>query len=329
MHMKWLFLVHQLQSPRSRERVMVWRSVQKIGAVLYRNSVYALPYSKERLEDFQWLCQQIRDVKGEASVFVSEASDRKEDAALRRLFSQRTEENYSAVLADAGRLQARVERAKTDRRLGERLLRALEGEAHQLTETLGEVRRTDFFDAPAGREARRAVEAVTQRLSAAQPQHISHAPPRIYRPREFQGRTWATRKRIHIDRLCSAWLIGRFVDRKARFVFAPESKLPKDAIPYDVFGVEFSHHGEDCTFETFVKAFQLKDPALRTLAEIVHDIDMKDGKFGRAEAAGLDLAVRALGGASRDDHETLKAGTPLLDALHRYLATAKPKGTKR
>ena len=112
-------------------------------------------------------------------------------------------------------------------------------------------------------------------------------------------------------------------------VFATESKLPKNAVPFDVFGVEFSHHGEDCTFETLVKVFQLKDPALRALAEIVHDIDMKDGKYGWPEAAGLDMTVRALGETSRDDHETLEAGTPLLDALYRHLATAKPKGTKR
>ncbi len=307
---------------------MVWRAVQKTGAVLYRNSVYALPHSRERLEDFQWLCQQIRDANGEASVFVSEASDRKEDAALRRLFVQRAEDNYAAVLADAEKLQARVQRAKIDRRLSERLLLKLTTEAQQLAEALAEARRTDFFDAPSGRDARRAVDAVTQQLSAAQPQKVSSAPPRTYRTREFQGRTWATRERIHIDRLCSAWLIRRFIDRKARFVFAPEGKLPKEAIPFDVFGVEFSHHGEDCTFETLLKAFQLKDPALRALAQIVHDIDMKDGKFGRPEAAGLDLTVRALGAASRDDHETLAAGMPLVEALYRQLAATKSKGAK-
>ncbi len=111
-------------------------------------------------------------------------------------------------------------------------------------------------------------------------------------------------------------------------MFAPEGKLPKEAIPFDVFGVEFSHHGEDCTFETLLKAFQLKDPALRALAQIVHDIDMKDGKFGRPEAAGLDLTVRALGAASRDDHETLAAGMPLVEALYRQLAATKSKGAK-
>ena len=84
--MKWLFLVHQVQTPNSRERVKVWRLIKKVGAVLYRNSVYVLPYSKERLEDFQWTCQQIRDSKGEASLFISEASDAKEDRLLKNLF---------------------------------------------------------------------------------------------------------------------------------------------------------------------------------------------------------------------------------------------------
>lgn len=327
--MKWLFLVHQVQTPNSRERVKVWRLVKKIGAVLYRNSVYVLPYSKERLEDFQWLCQQIRDSKGEASVFVSEAGDEAEDRALRALFVRDSDEEYTALLSKAERLLERIERAKTEARLSEPLLKALTKETQQLVDAFVEAERTDFFSAPLAKKARAASEQVTKSLAAVEPQAQSVTPPSRQDRRAFQGKTWATREHIHIDRLCSAWLIRRFIDRKARFVFARESKLPKQAIQFDVFGAEFSHHGEDCTFETLVKAFQLKDDALESLAEIVHDIDMKDQKFGRAEAAGLDLVARALGGASRNDHETLEAGAPLLDALHRHLATARPKGAKR
>lgn len=324
--MKWLFLVHQVQTPNSRERVKVWRLTRKVGAILYRNSVYVLPYNKERLEDFQWLCQQIRDSKGEASVFVSEARDVAEDRALRALFVHDSEEEYATLLSKAERLLERIGRAKTEARLSERLLKALTKETQQLADAITEAKRTDFFGTPLAKRARAASEQVTKSLAAVEPQAQAVAPPQRQDRRAFQGKTWATRQHIHIDRLCSAWLIRRFIDRKARFVFAPESKLPGSAVQFDVFGVEFSHHGEDCTFETLVKAFQLKDDALEALAEIVHDIDMKDQKFGRAEAAGLDLLVRSLGGASRDDHETLAVGAPLLDALYRHLATAKTKG---
>jgi hypothetical protein len=325
--MKWLFLVHQVRTPNSRERVKVWRLVQKVGAVLYRNSVYVLPYNKERLEDFQWLCQQINDSKGEASVFVSETHEAKEDKTLRALFTRSADEEYGVVLAKAQGVLERIARAKAERRVSERLVMNLAKEAKQLSELFAEIQRVDFFESPASSKVRSALDQVTRQLSGIET-HQTARPPERHQRKEFHGRTWTTRERIHIDRLCSAWLIRRFIDPKARFVFAPEGRMPKRAIPFDVFGVEFSHHGEDCTFETLVKSFQLRDAGLRALAEIVHDVDMKDGKFGRPEAAGLDMAVRALGGASRDDHETLEAGAPLLDALCRHLATAKPKGAK-
>src|SRR5881396_204317 len=121
--MKWLFLVHQVQTPNSRERVKVWRLTQKVRAVLYRNSVYVLPYNRERLEDFQWLCQQIKDSKGEASVFVSEARDAAEDKTLRALFVRSADEEYAAILDRAGRLHGQIRRAGEDQRPSERLVR--------------------------------------------------------------------------------------------------------------------------------------------------------------------------------------------------------------
>jgi hypothetical protein len=321
--MKWLFLVHQVQTPNSRVRVKIWRMTRKVGAILYRNSVYVLPYSKERLEDFQWLCQQIRDSKGEASVFVSEARDEAEDRILRALFVGDSDEEYARLLKKAERLLDRIGRAKSESRLSERLLKALTKETQQLAGAFTVAERTDFFGAPLAKKARAASAQVTKSLAAFEPQAQSIAPPKRQDRRAFRGRTWATREHIHIDRLCSAWLIRRFIDPKARFVFAPESKLPGNAVLFDVFGAEFSHHGEDCTFETLVKVFQLKDDALNALAEIVHDIDMKDQKFGRGEAAGLDLVVRALGASHGDDHKTLEAGAMVLDALYRNFANGK------
>src|SRR5689334_1870799 len=126
--MKWLFLVHQVQTSNSRERVKIWRMTRKVGAILYRNSVYVLPDDKERLEDFQWLCQQIRDSKGEASVFVSEARDATEDKTLRALFARSSDEQYTALVSQGERLRDRIVRVKTEARLSERLVKALSKE---------------------------------------------------------------------------------------------------------------------------------------------------------------------------------------------------------
>ncbi len=323
--MKWLFLVHQIQTPRSRERVKIWRLTKKVGAVLYRNSVYVLPFSKERLEDFQWLCQQIKDAQGEASVFVSESSAEMENRVLRDLFIRAREEDYAKLLAAIEHLQQRLQNLQEQQNLSKAALKRLTKEAKPLGDLLADIQRVDFFGATSQKKANNALDRFKSQLAAFEPPSESVAPLKHYARKNFQGKIWTTRAHIHIDRLCSAWLIRRFIDSKAKFVFAPETELPKNAIPFDVLGAEFSHHGEDCTFETLLQAFQLRDRALANMAEIVHDIDMKDQKFNRLEAAGLDTVVRALADALKDDHKILETGSGILDALYDYFSTRKRK----
>ena len=131
-----------------------------------------------------------------------------------------------------------------------------------------------------------------------------------------RGRRWVTRPRPHIDRIASAWLIRRFIDPEAQFVFVPPAEFPQDAIPFDAPGVELSHQGEDCTFETLVKRAKLRDRRLTRLAEVVHEADLRDGKFPHEEARGIDVAVRALLAASPDDHQVLTQGLALFEGLY-------------
>ena len=133
---------------------------------------------------------------------------------------------------------------------------------------------------------------------------------------KLRGRRWVTRPRPHIDRVASAWLIKRFIDPEAEFIFAPPAEFPKDAIPFDAPGVELSHQGEDCTFETLVKRARLRDRRLVRLAEIVHEADLRDGKYPREEARGIDGAIRALLAASPDDHQVLAQGLSLCEGLY-------------
>jgi hypothetical protein len=321
--MKWIFLVHQMQTLNSRERVKIWRLTKKIGAVLYRNSVYVLPYSEERLEDFQWLCQQIKDSKGEASIFISELPDEEENRALRSLFERSREEDYEAILASAENLLERIRLAKEKQSLSDPILKKLAKEAKHLTDSFADIERIDFFSPRLGKEVRSTLEQITNHLASSKPQEEFLAPLKYYPRKAFHRKVWATREHIHIDRLCSAWLVQRFIDPQARFVFAPESNLPKDVVLFDVFGAEFSHHGDDCTFETLLKSFQLKDKALTAIAEIIHDVDMKDHKFGRPESAGLDAVIRALSDFFKDDYKVLEVGSVILDALYAYFSNTK------
>lgn len=134
--------------------------------------------------------------------------------------------------------------------------------------------------------------------------------------RTLRGRRWVTRPRPHVDRIASAWLIKRFIDPEATFLFAAPPQFPPDAIPFDTPGAELSHYGNDCTFETLVKRAGLRDRRLTHLAEIIHEADLRDGKFPRDEARGIDLAIRGFLAAHPDDHEVLTHGLALFEGLY-------------
>ncbi len=317
--MKWLFLVHQVHTANSKERVKVWRAIRKTGAALYRNSVYVLPYGKERLEDLQWVCQQINDSKGEASIFVSSSESGAEDRVIENLFQKARGNDYAAFLVKARQMLRRIHSAETRKRLVDRLPGTFQKEWKQLREELEEIRKIDFFSNSAQKGAFQIMNEISTRLSSREKQELS-APIKKYSRKDFQKKIWTTREGIHIDRLCSAWLIRRFIDPSARFVFAPEHSLPPKAIPFDVFGVEFGHHGDHCTFETLVKTFGIRDRAISQIAEIIHDIDLKDHKFGRSEASGFDLVIRSLADSVHDDHKLLEIGSSILDGLYQSLS---------
>jgi hypothetical protein len=132
---------------------------------------------------------------------------------------------------------------------------------------------------------------------------------------------------LHIDRLASAWLIKQFIDKRPRFYFVTEGETVEGAIPFDMFGAEFTHHGEDCTFETMLKQFGLTESkGLRQLAEIIHDVDLKDDKFHRLEAAGLNAIIEGLSTVLRDDRKLLQQTSVVFDAL--YALLSKESGKK-
>ena len=133
---------------------------------------------------------------------------------------------------------------------------------------------------------------------------------------------WATRRHCHIDRAACAWLIRRFIDADARFVFVDDpDEVPADATPFDMRGVELSHHGGDCSFETVLRHYDLGDPVLWAIARIVHEADLEDERYDAPEAAGLDVLVRGLS-MVRGDDEVLEISAPLYDGLYEYLRRA-------
>jgi hypothetical protein len=133
---------------------------------------------------------------------------------------------------------------------------------------------------------------------------------------------WATREECHVDRTGCIWLIKRFIDSAPTFVFLkdPASDAPEEAELFDVAGALLSHHGEDCSFETFLKEFSLKDPVLIEIAEIIHDADLMDDKYGRLESEGLDIIIRGMQLHLRDDQKPVFHTDVIFDGLYAYLS---------
>jgi hypothetical protein len=309
-----LLLLVGLPPTPSSLRVRVWRRLRALGAVPLKRSAYLLPDTPERYEDFQWLAQEIQREGGEATLVRVQQIENMTPAEVQRLFHEPRDLDYRQLAARYRKALQRLDRksAAGARRLLEELAR-LEKEHRR-------IRDIDFLDAPGGAEVRRLEEAIAMR--ARRPETTRPDDQPALDPATLRRRRWVTRPRPHVDRIASAWLIKRFIDPEAVFVFAAPADFPADAIPFDAPGVELSHHGEDCTFETLVKRARLRDRRLARLAEIVHEADLRDGKYPHEEARGIDAAIRALLAASPDDHQVLAHGLALFEGLY---ATASRK----
>jgi hypothetical protein len=313
--MRWLTLLTTLPPTPTRHRVGVWRKLQRMGAVRLRGSAWILPETAETTERFQWLVQEIQVFRGEATLLHVDRVGNMSEEEVIALFHKARATEYQAVLRGCREVLSHIDRHRADRRGSMAPLRAkLDG----LKRDLDRVQAVDYLEAPAGARARAVWETAAKRLRAVEtrPQaatgrHRGSLPPR--------GSTWVTRPRPHIDRIASAWLIRRFYDADARFAFADAADAARKGIPFDVLGADFGHHGEDCTFETLVKRLGIKDRRVKVIAEIVHEADLRDGKFTRHDAVGLDLAIKGLAESTPDDHDLLERGAAMFEGIYAVL----------
>jgi hypothetical protein len=300
----WLLLLYALPARKGTSRVSLWRQLKKSGAIALKSSTYVLPDEPQHRERFQWLAQQVRESGGDATLIHATDIEGTSDDEIVRMFNAARAEDYSSFVADIETVIA-----ANRRKPGENFAVELERFASRFEE----IRQLDFFNAPQAEEAR-------MQLDRARTLHAKKVrAPATLSSKRFVGRTWLTRPRPEIDRVGSAWLIRRFIDPKARFVFASDPKKHPEALPYDMADVEFSHHGDDCTFETLVKRFALDDPALRQIAEMVHATDIDDGKFARPEAVGIDRVLKGWGRLGLSDEALLEKGGECFDALYEFL----------
>jgi len=301
-----LLLIVSLPPKPSSLRVRVWRRLRALGAVALKRTVYLLPDSGDHREQLQWLAQDVQRNGGEATLVRAERIENLRTDDVVALFHEARATDYRALAARYRSLLQALERPQGRARLAQQLTYA-----HRQYE---KVRELDFFDAPAREEVDRLREVIDMRT---RPSDVPRGPrPAALDLRQLQGCRWVTRPRPHVDRIASAWLIRRFIDPEATFLFAEPDAFPADAVPFDAPGVELGHNGDDCTFETLLKRAGLRDRRLDTIAEIVHEADVRDGKFVRDEARGIDLAIRGLAAANPDDERVLELGLALFEGLY-------------
>lgn len=316
--MPWLLLIHQLPAKPAYARVKVWRRLQALGAVTVKNAVYALPANSDTREDFAWLAKEIRESEGEVIICEATLVEGLSDAELRALFDAARDEDYAKIAAEAREVGGRLTNEPPDNVLAE-----IASQTTRLRKQLDAIVAIDFFGANGRITAEglvSGIEAALKQEDEAMGDSKSAVPP----PGPLKERVWVTRQGVQIDRIASAWLIRRLIDPEARFKFVPGTgyKPLQDELRFDMFEGEFTHRGDRCTFEVLVAHSGIVDPALTAIGEIVHDIDLKDDKYGREETGGLRSLIAGIATVSADDEQRISRGSAVFDDLYQYFKAA-------
>ena len=314
---RWLLLIHQLPKEPAYLRVKVGRRLALIGAIALKNSVYVLPCSESTAEDFQWMQQEIVDTGGEATVVEASVVSGISDEALEAKFRAVKDAEYAELASEARTVQHKQAHRRRKRALSADERAELLGEASRLERKLQDLRTTDFFAASGSEKVAGILHELRVQAEAPTTKDKLKTPP----PHPTAC-TWVTRTGVRVDRIASAWLIRRFIDPDAQFKFvAPKGYVPQAGeLRFDMPDAEYSHEGDACTFEVLCARFGLNTAALAAIAQIVHEIDVKDGKFARPETAGVAAMIEGIAQQHRDDEKRLCIGGELLGALLSHFA---------
>src|SRR5215469_5398851 len=298
----WLLLIFSLPSRRASERVGIWRKLQKFGTLPLRNSGYVLPNTPPNQERFEWLAMTIRGFKGEASVLQVQAIDDLPSDILKEKFREERKPDYTALIREVQQLKT------SDQGSYPHLAR--------LKRRFQEIKEIDFFESSLRWKAEEALHKAEHPVVL----QVKSGKGRVSKM-EYQNRIWITRPRPGIDRVSSAWLIKRFIDPKATFVFDTNPGIHPEAVPFDMYqGGGFGHEGSRCTFETLSARFEVTDKKVRLIGQAIHDADLDEDRFGRNEGIIINLVLRGWAEQGIQDDELLRRGMDMIEGLYRSIS---------
>lgn len=299
----WLTLVSTLPTRNTATRMRLWRAFKTLGCATLRDGVYLLPLNVRTDEALRALADEVRTAGGSAEV-LRIVADATQQATFLRLFDRS---------ADYGRLLASIRDA---------LAAADPKTAHALRRDFNAIAATDHFPGDARRQVETALAELTA-IASGEPRP-GHGAIRRLASADFQGRTWATRKNLWVDRMACGWLIRRFIDKKAKFLWLDSpKKCPKSALGFDFDGATFTHVGSKVSFEVLAISFGLDgDPALARIAAIVHCLDV--GGAPVAEAAGIEAVLSGLRASVASDDKLLAEAARVFDSLYNNYTQENP-----
>jgi hypothetical protein len=299
----WLLLTFTLPAKRASQRVEIWRKLQRYGTVPLGNSGSLLPSLPSNEERFEWLATSIRRYGGDASVVHVKSIDNISTPQLIGRFAEARAREYQELIREIEKFTLMPQQRQSVGRLS------------RLRSRFQEIVEVDFFASPLQKRVAELLEGADAARTA-KPKQVAAK----MNPKDFQQRVWVTRPRPGVDRSASGWLIRHFIDPKARFAFAAEEQVPAGGVPFDMFHSDgFGHRGDDCTFETLVKDFRIRDAKVKVISEIIHDADLSDEKFGRKEGLGVDEVLKGWARQGIPDAVLLERGMQLIEGLYHSL----------
>jgi len=315
---EWLLIFYSVPSHPVSSRMKIWRKLVRSGAVQLKGAVYVIPATDEHREFFQWLIGEVRSLGGDGAVARSSAIETMSDAEIRELFIGQISEEYRGLEKAITALEQKVQSIRKGTKLQDRS--PLVDQLARTTKDFEDIRKRDFFSSPTGAGVNKRLQQLQSGLKGLDrhsPGNI--APVSLKRAEKYRGRVWITRKKPFVDRMASAWLIKRFIDPNAAFKFIEERELTTsgtNTTAFDLRNGEFTHVGDFCTFEVLVKAFGIRDKAVKQIAEIVHDLDVKDEKYDNAGTAGVEEILSGIRKTGKNDLDVLEKGMAVFEMLY-------------
>jgi len=321
--LKWLLFFYTVPAKPGNLRMKVWRRLIKMGAASLKGSVYILPYSDDHLEALHWLTEEVASLGGEAAFVRVGTVETMGDEEIRALFNAQREKEYVPIGATMEALE--VQLSSLEQQEDPKGMEKVKLSFQKLLKDYRAIQGIDFFHSPKGSALQERMERFEESFKklTVQPQVEREKLAGPKRKEDYQDRVWVTRKNPFVDRMASAWLIRRFIDPQASFEFLEKDQMLAEAphaVSFDLPGGDFSHQQDRCTFEVLMEAFSLRGKALRKMAEVVHELDLKDGKFLNPQASGVESILLGICKTATDDREALNEGIKVFARLYAALS---------